>query len=309
MWDQIARVINLQACIGNTEILNAPSYLTQNRADWVYFEWSASSGIVMEQATDDSYELVIKHKFNRQYQTIFYNFPELSEWRTKALFQKHPTKSILWRYVGRMDDLIVFSNGEKANPVLFEKTVETHPWVQGALVVGVGQFQADLIIEPQVDYKLLDEKTFIDAIWPVVAKANLECPAHAKVFQSMITISTGMKHFKRAPKGSVMRQASYQLYEAEIAALYQRQKNMSPNLDLEKLDSPADLARIKTVVRKALHMSQPTYSQNHTDDTNFFMHGFGSLQVLQLSDAVSYIRQDTRRRCLSASDGLHEPNN
>lgn len=113
----------------------------------------------MEPATERSFEIVIKQKMDRRHQIVFHNFPELSEWRTKDLFEENPTKPNLWRYVGRLDDLLVFSNGEKMNPVAFEKTIEGHPWVQGALVVGSGQFQAGLIIEPHADRKAADDET------------------------------------------------------------------------------------------------------------------------------------------------------
>ena len=119
--DQITRVTNLQVPIGSTETLNAPNYLTQEPDDWEYFEWSAESGIVIEPATERSFEMVIKQKMDRRHQIVFHNFPELSEWRTKDLFEQHPTKPNLWRYVGRLDDLLVFSNGEKTNPWRLKK--------------------------------------------------------------------------------------------------------------------------------------------------------------------------------------------
>ncbi|KAF3389104.1 hypothetical protein F1880_004567 [Penicillium rolfsii] len=85
--NQIARVTNLQVCIGSMEILNAPNYLTRDSEDWEYFESSAEAGISMEPATDRSSEMGIKHKLDRRHQIIFHNFPELSEWRTKATSQ------------------------------------------------------------------------------------------------------------------------------------------------------------------------------------------------------------------------------
>lgn len=89
--------------------------------------------------------------------------------------------------------------------------------MQGALVVGSGQFQAGLIIEPHADRKAANDKAFFDEIWSWVEKANAGCPTHAKVWHSMIMVATPENSFKRAAKGSIIRKATYELYESEIA--------------------------------------------------------------------------------------------
>jgi hypothetical protein len=286
--DQIARVTTLQVCIGSTEILNAPNYLTLGREDWEYFEWSAEAGIVMEPATERSFEMVIKQTLDRQHQIVFHNFPELSEWRTKDLFEQHPTKPNLWRYVGRLDDLLVFSNGEKTNPEAFEKTIEGHPWVQGALVVGSGQFQAGVIIEPRADRKTAGDEVFIDEIWSWVEKANAECPAHAKVWHSMIMMSTPEKPFRGAAKGSVMRKATYELYESEIAQLYKPQDEFSVH-ESDGIDARTDLGSIKAVVRTALRTCLASSNLEYTDNDDIFFGGFDSLRVLQMRKILSRV--------------------
>jgi nucleoside-diphosphate-sugar epimerase len=284
--DKISSMTNLQVCIGSTEILNAPSYIPRDQEDWEYFEWSDESGVVMEATADNFFELVIKQKFNREYQTVFYNFPELSEWRTQDLFERHPTKPGLWRYTGRIDDMLVLSNGEKLNPVSFEKSVEGHPWVRGALIIGSGRFQAGLIIEPQTDQVLVDSEAFIEQVWPWIEKANAQYPAHARVWHSMITMAAPEKPFKRAPKGSVMRQASYQLYEAEIDELYAKQK-LSDNFDDVEIDNRADIIMVKTLVRKAFRFTLHPYREDPADDADIFLLGVDSLQVLQLSNVLT----------------------
>jgi long-subunit acyl-CoA synthetase (AMP-forming) len=69
------------------------------------------------------------------------------------LFQRHQTKPTLWRHVGRKDDVIVLSNGEKFTPVDFEKLVEGHPRVRGALVVRKNRFQAALHMSEEFMYE------------------------------------------------------------------------------------------------------------------------------------------------------------
>ncbi|KAJ5727944.1 hypothetical protein N7493_005764 [Penicillium malachiteum] len=284
--DKVTRVTHLQVGIGSTEMMSVPCYLTRDPADWEYFEWSAEFGVVMEPATDRSFELVIKRKADTKYQIVFQNYPELSEWRTKDLFEKHPTKPGLWRHIGRLDDWLVFSNGEKTNPAAFEKAMEGHPWVQGALVLGSGQFQAGLIIEPRPDHKATDEKAFIDEIWPLVQRANDECPAYAKVWQSMIILSDPDKPFKRADKGSVLRKMTCNLYESEISELFKGQDGSSSH-EPGAIDALTDFENIKAVVRTALKTCQTSSGRISADNNDIFDGGLDSLSVLRMSKIIS----------------------
>ncbi|PKY07089.1 acetyl-CoA synthetase-like protein [Aspergillus campestris IBT 28561] len=58
--DQTAQLTNLQVCIGRTEFLNAPNYLTQEPRDQEYIEWSADTGSVIDPATERSFRMVIQ---------------------------------------------------------------------------------------------------------------------------------------------------------------------------------------------------------------------------------------------------------
>jgi long-subunit acyl-CoA synthetase (AMP-forming) len=54
------------------------------------------------------------------------------------LYERHldSSKSFLYWYKGRKDDVIVLSNGEKIAPALMEATLMSSPLVKGAMVVG-----------------------------------------------------------------------------------------------------------------------------------------------------------------------------
>lgn len=101
-----------------TEVLNVSSLTPTNEEDWEYFEWHPESGATMEPVVGESHQLVIRKRPDSRWQSVFFNFPDVSEWRTKDLFVKHPEKALLWRYVGGTNDLVVLSNGEKFNPSL-----------------------------------------------------------------------------------------------------------------------------------------------------------------------------------------------
>jgi acyl-coenzyme A synthetase/AMP-(fatty) acid ligase len=99
---------------------------------------------------DDHHELIINRNSEMSWcQPVFDIFPHLDQWRTKDLFQKHPTKPDLWTFKGRRYDIIVLSNGEKVNPVLMESAIQAYPALKGAFVVGAERFQPALVIKPE----------------------------------------------------------------------------------------------------------------------------------------------------------------
>lgn len=105
--------------------------------DWSYIQIHPVSNPEFQHRFGDLHELVIvRHPECEKYQAIFTHFPDLQEYKTRDLFSPHPTKPGFWKHRSRIDDVIVFLNGEKTNPVTFEQEVSRHPEVKSALVVG-----------------------------------------------------------------------------------------------------------------------------------------------------------------------------
>ncbi|KAK4099156.1 acetyl-CoA synthetase-like protein [Parathielavia hyrcaniae] len=284
--DNLSKVTNLYNGIGSTEAWIIPNLVAADPADWDYHEWNPNVGIVMEPTGDDKLaELVIRRQPGNDYQTVFHNFPDLNEWRTNDLFERHPTKPTLWKYVGRIDDILVLSNGEKLNPVTFEKIVEGHPGVSGVLVVGAGQFQASLLVEPNPERVKAGADALVQELWSTVEEANIQYPAHARVWRSMITLASPEKPFKRTAKGSVMRQATYRLYEAELKALYDKQQQ--PLTNGHSVNGVLGSSNAKATIRSAVKSVLVSRAEPITDDTNFFSLGMDSLQVMQLLQTLS----------------------
>lgn len=281
--DKLTKITQLTNAIGSTEAFFIACYINLDPADWEYLEFNPAAGAIMEPTSDPNLsEMVIKPQPDSDFVFYIHNYPDVPEWRSKDLFERHPTKPTLWRYVGRMDDIMVLSNGEKVNPVSFEKTVEGHPWVRSALVVGAGRFQAALVIDPAPEQLSFDTEAFIDQVWPWVEQANASYPAHARVWRSMITLASPEKQFHRAPKGSVMRRATVQLYEREIDMLYGKLDSGS-SVHETKLDATST----RDIVQKAVKSTLPGRAQDVTDSTDLFSLGMDSLQVLQLSKILS----------------------
>ncbi|EOD47580.1 putative nrps-like enzyme protein [Neofusicoccum parvum UCRNP2] len=292
--DRITQVTRLTSMIGSTEACFISSLVNNDPGDWQYFEWSAYSGVVMEDAGEGEglHECVIKPLVEPKYLGVFYTFPEVTEWRTKDLFEAHPTKPGLWRYRGRRDDVLVLSNGEKFNPVSFEKTAENHPLVRGALVVGQSRFQPALLIEP--DWERVqslgnqDLAHLLEEVWPAIETANRDAPAHAQVWKNKIAFTKKEKPFLRAAKGSVQRRATVSTYDAEIDALYLNE-GLGFSEQLGALKEDSGLPATKDFVRRAFQLVITNFkdSVNATDDSDIFELGADSLQAMALASALA----------------------
>lgn len=172
-------------------------------------------------------------------------------------------------------DIIVFSNGEKLNPVTIEDIVTDHPEVKGAVVVGAGHFQSGLLLEPITHPKTEDEaKELIDRVWPLVVIANKETVAHGQIGREFVRLSSPQKPFPRAGKGTIQRAGTVKLYKEEIDELYEKVDQLAdveaPPLDLSSeqslIESIQDLFRTRLGIEAILE-----------PDADFFSSGVSSL--------------------------------
>ncbi|MCJ1439790.1 MAG: hypothetical protein MMC23_000271 [Stictis urceolatum] len=287
--DRIASLPNtkIQTMIGSTEAGLLDSYIT-DKEDYNFFEFPPWVGTKMEPQDDGLSEHLLKREPEyASQQGVFYTFPDIAEWHTKDLYEPHPTKPNLWRCVGRKDDVIVLSNGEKFGPVDLEKTVEGHPAVHGALVVGEGHFQAGLLIEPDWEHAkgVNDSEELIDLIWPSIEKGNNTVAAHGRVFKSKVAVAKQGKAFIRAPKGSIMRRQTNIHFKDEIEALYSGE---SIGVDLPELTSDSTMEEIKKTLHRITD-AMSNVSGGIRDDDDIFRLGIDSLGVLGITSTLNHI--------------------
>ncbi|RFN54485.1 linear gramicidin synthase subunit d [Fusarium flagelliforme] len=281
----VEKGVKLNNLIASTESFPYALYHPIDPKLWKYFVFdSETMNIDWRQCGPNEYEFVIVRKdmSDPGSQSVFYIFPELSEWSTKDIFQPHPTLKDYWLYKGRADDIIVFSNGEKLNPVSIEAAVSGHPIVNGALVVGQGRFQAALIVEP-VDEAIPmnddERKAFIDKVWPVVEKANAETVGHGRIAKDLIAVADPALPFARAGKTTVQRAATVKLYEQFIEGLYEKAQDGGTDTAASlNFDNEEALAQsIVAVFQTSLGVTGLEV------DTDFFAAGIDSLQIINVT--------------------------
>ncbi|TDZ14767.1 Non-canonical non-ribosomal peptide synthetase FUB8 [Colletotrichum orbiculare MAFF 240422] len=275
--------IVLHNAIGSTEVTAFPYYWQTNMKLW---DWHIINSDVLgadwrkaEGEDDDVYELVIRRQDKEPgMQGIFYHMPDLDEFSTRDLFKKHPTEPNHWRYHGRIDNTIVFSNGEKLNPVSFEETLAGHPAVKAALVVGSMRFQPALLVElvtPPASEA--EARAAVDEVWPLVARVNKSTVAHGRVSRHLIAFAKADKPFPRLDKDTVRRNEAAKLYEEEIDGLYQRAAQFAPSPDV-KMDTSSPEALLNSIL--ALLGGVGIVSLEA--DSDLFISGVDSLQVLDI---------------------------
>jgi thioester reductase-like protein len=275
--------VTLVNVIGATEYSPFPLYWQPNPELWRYFiinseifgcDWRKS-------AEEDVYEMVIVRKQkDPDFQGFFYTFPDAKEYSTKDLYKPHPSLPDHWMYCGRSDNIIVFSNGEKLNPVSIEQIVMSHPEIKGALVVGSNRFQPAMILEPAVQPKdEKEEQELLDRVWPLVVKANEETVAHGQIGRQLIAFSTPGKPFLRSDKGTIQRARTIKMYKDEIDKIYEHADQLTssetPDLDLSSKEGLTQ--SIETLFEKWLR------APKLEPDTDFFTVGIDSMQVINAS--------------------------
>lgn len=287
--DVVAKSLGIYQVLGSSECATFPLLRSEEDGtsdDWNYVQIHPEINAEFQHRFDDLYELVVRKREDPQhYQPVFKHFPDLEEYETRDLFSPHPTKSDLWTHQSRIDDVIVFLNGEKTNPISFEQEVGRHPEVRAALVGGQQRFEACLLVELNDPKFLSDEEKqqAIDRIWPTVEKANVSCPSHARLSRSRILLADSTMPFPRAGKGTVQRQATMKLYANALDRLYTEPEIGEPADVLEDLNFSDPEKVLETVTQIIKTITK--WSGLGADD-EFFGMGMDSLQVLRLSRAL-----------------------
>ena len=266
--------------------------------DWQYFRFHPWTGADMRIMNSDEKvrELFIVRGKNTVpgIQPVFELFPDLEEWSTRELYSQHPTKPDHWRFIGRADDVLVLSNGEKLNPIETENRIaNAHPAVSGALVVGKGRFQPALLLEirgvdtqdPQNRFKLIEE------IWPTVERSNVEAPKHGQLVKSLILFTSPEKSFARTPKLSVRRGPTIESYAKEIDDMYDKFEADADSIEEIDLPSKPDMSSIDGIqdTLMILMTRLAGWDASPDPDEDLFMLGLDSLHVTRMVRALKQV--------------------
>ena len=267
--------------LGSTETNTMPELVPICKDEWQYHNFHPSLGVEFRQHQDELHELVIvRHASWREYQPIFWTFPHLDEYSMKDLYEQHPSKPDLWAYRGRIDDIVVLSNGEKFSPAEAESIIANDLDVKSALIVGTGHDQAALIVELFEPSSLEDRiEEHRSRIIQRVQEANAILPDHAQIHASHVVILQPSQSFLRSAKGEVRRAATVALLNQEISAVYASADNA-----IDRQNVLLDFANESRLTSSLIQLlSDDVYLGRRIDpDVSIFQCGFDSLRVMRL---------------------------
>lgn len=274
--DAISTVTTVCQFYGSTE-LGQIRQLVPERGEWSYMEFHPLSKLEFQHAEDDAYELVVfADSGTKGGAALNHNYPGVAEWRTRDLFRPHPTKKGLWRFYGRRDDIIVLSSGEKFNPVPTETSLQQHPSIAGALMIGRGRPRPALLVEPKPGLGSL--QTFLEQIWPAIETENLKAPSHGRIAKSLVLITQTERPFIRAGKGTIVRRLTENAYEPDVDELYSNAVSSTSAGSSVSLHAPQfQSAAVCDFVRSALNQVLPDVELQDTD--NVYSLGLESLKT------------------------------
>ncbi|KAI0389196.1 hypothetical protein F5Y17DRAFT_141260 [Xylariaceae sp. FL0594] len=292
--DRLSKVVEIISPFGSTEVYPQPE-LAPAREDWAYHEFNPYVRHEMRpyDETEGTYELVVLIDENsKDTAAAYHNLPGISEYPTKDLFVRHPTKPDLYRYYGRRDDIIVLANGEKFNPIPLEVRVQNHQALKGVFVIGNGRRQAALLVEPKEPLDEAGRQKLLQDLWPLVVEANQSVPGQGRIQQSRVLCGVPSKPFTRTGKGTIVRKLTEEAYKDEIDRLYhdEDEDEDSPASAPETNTAPAirlkptvtyDLPGVVEFVRSIVSSSFPI-AKTMKDDDDFLAFGLDSEQIIEI---------------------------
>ncbi|KAJ7194340.1 putative aminoadipate reductase [Mycena pura] len=213
------------------------------------------------------------------------NLPDVRGYATSDLWINHPTKKHLWKLVGRIDDIIVHSSGEKTVPAPMEDIVLSSPFVSGVIMFGWEREQAGILIETipslQIDTSDLDAVTELrNKLWSIIEAANAAAPTFSRIFKEMIIFTATGTPLPRTGKRSVMRKAALKEYAPEIDALYSFvEKSGGSTLDLVQPPTVWKVQSIQEWLRLLAADLTNVSIEQLSVEKDLFRQGFDSLSA------------------------------
>ncbi|CAK5267785.1 unnamed protein product [Mycena citricolor] len=288
----VAAGVNLLSIYGTTEtgsLLNSDREMATDK-DW---NWLRAKGTIVDYLTmeargDNTFEAVVKDGYPPKVLALFLTAQLLSDsakietnrpdgsYATKDLFLRHPSHADWYKYVGRLDDTLVQTLGEKTNPVPIELCIRGNsPYVAEAIVFGAGKPQTGCLILPSEAGKDLSQAELLEKIWPVVEEANAAAPTHSRILPDMIEFLPYGTAVPVATKMSILRPACYAKFKDIIEGVYARFEHEDDESKKLKLGKAELEEYIMRTIEKTLGQVK---AANLTRTVDLFAFGVDSLQ-------------------------------
>ncbi|KAF5377825.1 hypothetical protein D9615_006785 [Tricholomella constricta] len=247
--------------------------------DWHYLMPRSDTGLRIIPLDDGS----------KSYRLVGYPPGWQEPYEVQDLIVRNPQDSKQYKIMGRADDLLVLSTGEKVRPTSLERAVAEHPEVKDVLAFGANEVCLGLLVELSASTLEpdLNQAENMDAllasIQPYLERGNSFTDKHGKVSNEMIIFTREtIKPFIRTDKGSLARKSILAAFESEIKACYARadMQDAAPLPTPFAEDGYALLNAIRSLVHGIIG------NADIPDSVDFFEAGMDSLQASRLRRSV-----------------------
>ncbi|KAK4705002.1 hypothetical protein P7C70_g1213, partial [Phenoliferia sp. Uapishka_3] len=255
---------------------------------WAYSRISPAFApfCLLEPRDGDTFELICRDGWPKK---VVSN-REDGSYATKDIFVKHPTipvrPTLLQGYfVGRIDDTLVLTNGEKVNPVPMEAALKTLPVVAEAIVFGAGHSQTGaLVLLAEFVNAEASRADLLKLIESGLKKANTISPTHAEITPEMVIFLPHGTHIAKADKGSIIRDKVYKAFAQEIDEAYKRLIGEDGISDEEK----KKVGSAEEMEQEVLGLVSRVASgaKGITAETDLFTAGLDSLQAGRIRNSL-----------------------
>ncbi|KAI1789118.1 acetyl-CoA synthetase-like protein [Ganoderma leucocontextum] len=291
-----AQGVPLYTIYGATEVGLVNTFARPNPGmDWAYWSVTASLKAAFRPTGDGTYEVVILSPPELPLPVTNTKVGDQDAYATSDLAAPHPTQPGLWKIVGRADEQIILSNGEKTNPVPLEKIINEAPHVRCSVMFGRGRFQNGLLVEPSEDFvidptDLKKVEEYRNKIWRTIERVNEYAPQHSRIFKEMILVTHPAKPFQFNAKALPRRGIILKEYDDEIEALYKEVESSAQGefAPPAAWDEVSTLAFVRTVVRGTLRRTL-------ADDADIFRNGGDSLQSTWIRNTLLRAIRETNK--------------
>ncbi|RIB18058.1 male sterility protein [Gigaspora rosea] len=272
--------VNIQSAYGSTEtgILMRTSIENSSNIPWNAMKLSIPESdikwIDRSDFLDDAKELVIK-KGAPTLSNIKGNIED-GGYRIGDLFLETPKGSGFYLLLGRDDDTIIHSTGEKTNPIPIEDTIRLNQFVKQVVVVGFNRPFNCILIE--LNYENIKMTPFLNvtkSIFDSIHQANNDCPSHSRIFDEMVYILPleGKQYLKVEIE---LKEEINMLYDNfENAKLISNNKSFSNNQWNEYSVKSIILDSLKSAIGDS-------FSLTDNDEVSFFSIGLDFLSATKL---------------------------
>lgn len=197
---------------------------------------------------------------------------------SRDIFTPHKTIPGAWKYLGRLDDRVTLTNGEKVLPLPIEGSVRQHELVREAVVFGIGRAIPGLLIFRSQAAKLLGDKDFVESVWPTIDAANCVAEGFSQIGKDLVVPMPAELFIPMTDKGSIIRAQVYNVFEQEIEEAYVRIEQRQEGT------TRMDGAELETHLLKLGQQILGPQLSDPKDD--LFTLGMNSLQAIQMRGCI-----------------------